>query len=95
VGRRDFHGHPDIDAAISRRYAVLVKIFWRVASLLFVGVMLLVLVPLPWSDIRWGTAPEWVSALALLAITAAVWRIALPSGRQNRPTRGEGVNLQR
>jgi hypothetical protein len=71
------------------------KTFWRIASVLVVGVMFIVLVPLPWSDIRWGTAPEWVSALALPSITAAVSRIALPSGRQKRPTRGEGVDLRR
>jgi hypothetical protein len=72
-----------------------VNTFWRIASVLFVGVMFLVLVPLPWSDIQWGTAPEWVSALALLAITAAVWRMARASDRQKRRAGGERVDLQR
>jgi uncharacterized membrane protein YqjE len=72
-----------------------VKTFWRGVSLLFVALMFLVLVPIPWSDVRWGTVPEWICALALVAATAAVWRIALRSDRQPRPTRDEGVHLGR
>lgn len=70
-----------------------VKAFCRIVSLLFVFLMFLVLVPIPWGNFAWGTVPEWICAFALLAITAAVWRMAFPSDPQKRLTGDEGMDL--
>jgi hypothetical protein len=68
------------------------KWFWRIASLLFVALTFVVLVPIPWSDVRWGTVPEWVAALALGSILAAVWRVALAGSRDGRPAHEEQLS---
>jgi hypothetical protein len=55
-----------------------VKLFWRFVSLAFVALMFVVLVPLPWHKVDWGTAPEWIGAIALIVIAVGVWRRDLP-----------------
>ena len=57
------------------------KIFWRAASLVFVSLMFVVLVPIDWDALDWGTVPEWIGAAALLAIAVGVWRIAVDGDR--------------
>ena len=66
------------------------------ATALLAFVLVLVLVPLSidWSNIRWGTAPEWIGALALLSIAAGVWRIAFTSGRRDHTGRNENAGLR-
>lgn len=73
------------------------KLFSRtaIAGLVSAGALFLVVVPINWSGIRWGTAPEWVGALALLSIAAAVWMMARSSGQQQRTDRGRRVDLER
>jgi hypothetical protein len=60
------------------------KLFPRAATALLVFALALAINPfeLNWSGIRWGTAPEWIAAFALLAIAAGVWRLAYVSGRR-------------
>ena len=69
------------------------KTLRRIASALFVGVMFLVLVPIPWSDVRWGTVPEWICAIALLAITAGVWQMVRSSDRRTHLHETNRVDL--
>jgi hypothetical protein len=56
----------------------------RAATALFVFALALVINPfeINWSGMRWGTAPEWVGASALLAIAAGVCRLAYLSARR-------------
>jgi hypothetical protein len=61
-----------------------VKRFWRIASLTFVALMFLVLVPLPWDKVDWGTAPEWLATLALVVIAGGVWRVAVNTDTDRR-----------
>jgi hypothetical protein len=72
-----------------------VKTLPRVAIALLAFVLALVLEPssIDWSSIRWGTAPEWIAALALLLIAAGVWRIAVMSERRDHAGRNENADL--
>jgi hypothetical protein len=64
-----------------------VKIFWRIASFAFVGSMVLVLVPMPWDlldRVDWGSAPEWIAAVALVALAIGVWRLGRTTAARSR-----------
>jgi hypothetical protein len=53
-----------------------VRTFLTVLALAVVGPPLLALVGSEWHNVRWGTAPEWIGAFALVLIAAGVWRLA-------------------
>ena len=53
----------------------------------------LVFVPMSvnWNNINWGTAPEWIAALALLTIAGGVWRLASVSAPRDHASRDQQV----
>jgi hypothetical protein len=37
--------------------------------------LLLVLSPIKWRSLDWGSIPEWIGAVALVAVAVGVWRL--------------------
>ena len=58
----------DAGVGAQRRFVV-----W--ASLVAFATLLVAVLPIKWHHVQWGTVPEWIGAVALVVVAAAVWRL--------------------
>jgi hypothetical protein len=72
-----------------------VRTFFTVLALAVVGLPLLGLVGSEWHNVRWGTAPEWIGAFALVLIAAGVWILARSTERARSTGRADGDHVRR
>jgi hypothetical protein len=77
-----------------------VKTFEQLVRVVFVSlasvtVVFLVLPSINWGGVSWGTVPEWIGALALVALAVAVRRIAARVEPRQQYGRDQHVDIRR